>query len=53
MTLRISLLVMLVSVLGCATATQRTQMAQPVAEEAQQEQTKKSAMPTFTYRPGW
>ena len=52
MTLRITLLLMLVSLLGCTTEFQRTQPAQPVAEEAQQEQPKKSAMPTFTYRPG-
>jgi hypothetical protein len=53
MTLRISLLVMFVSLLGCTTAIQRAQTSQPAAEEAQQEQPKKPAMPTFTYRPGW
>jgi hypothetical protein len=53
MTLRISLLVMLVTLLGCASEMQRAHMAQPVAGEAQEEQPKKAAMPTFTYRPGW
>ena len=43
----------LMSLLGCTTELQRTQSAQPVAEKPQQEQhPKKSAMPTFTYRPG-
>jgi hypothetical protein len=53
MMLRIILLVMLMSLLGCTTAIPRTQMAQPVAEDAQQENSKKTGMPTFTYRPGW
>jgi hypothetical protein len=52
MSLRISLLVMLVSLLGCTTEIQRAQTAQPVEEKAQEEQPKKPAMPTFTYRPG-
>jgi len=53
MTLRITLLLMLVSLLGCTTEFQPTQPAQPVAEKPQEEQhPKKSAMPTFTYRPG-
>ena len=47
---RIISLVMLVSLLGCA--TQIVQTSQPVAEKAQEEQPKKSAMPTITYRPG-
>ena len=50
--LRISLLVMLVSFLGCASQIQPAQTSQPVAEKAQEEQPKKPAMPTFTYRPG-
>jgi hypothetical protein len=53
MTLRISLLVMLVSFVGCASQIEHTQTAQPAVEEAQQEQPKKPAVPTFTYRPGW
>jgi hypothetical protein len=40
MTLRISLLVMLVSLLGCTIEIQRAQTAQPVAEKAQEEQPK-------------
>ena len=49
---RISLLLMLVSLLGCASQIQRAQTSQSVAEKAQEEQLKKPAMPTFTYRPG-
>jgi hypothetical protein len=41
-----------VSVLGCASQIHRAQTPQPVAENAQEEQLKKPAMPTFTYRPG-
>jgi hypothetical protein len=52
MTLRISLLLMLVSVLGCASQIERVQTSQPDAEKTQEEQPKKPAMPTFTYRPG-
>ena len=53
MTLRISLLVMFVSVLGCASQViQRPQASRPVAEKAQEEQPKKPALPTITYRPG-
>jgi hypothetical protein len=51
MTLRISLLVILVSVLGCA--SQIVQTSQPVTEKTQEEQPKKQAMPTITYRPGF
>jgi len=43
-------LVMLVSLLGCA--SQIVQISQPVAEKTQEEQPKKPAMPTITYRPG-
>jgi hypothetical protein len=44
---------MLVSLLGCASEMiQHPQTSQPVVEEAQKEQSKKPAMPTFTYRPG-
>jgi hypothetical protein len=50
--LRISFLVMLASLLGCASQIQRAQTSQSVAEKAQEEQLKKPAMPTFTYRPG-
>ena len=50
---RISLLLMLVSLLGCATQIQPAQTSQPGAEKVQEEQPKKPAMPTFTYRPGY
>jgi hypothetical protein len=50
--LRISLIAIAVSVLGCASQIQQIQTSQPVAEKAQEEQPKKPAMPTFTYRPG-
>ncbi len=49
---RISLLVMLASLLGCASEIQRAQTSQPVVEKAQEEQPKKTAIPTFIYRPG-
>ena len=49
---RISLLLMLVSLLGCASQIQRAQTSQPVVEKVQEEQPKKMAIPTFTYRPG-
>ncbi|HEX9271522.1 MAG TPA: hypothetical protein VGA01_04825 [Candidatus Binatia bacterium] len=49
---RISLFLMLVSLLGCASQIQPAQTSQPSAEEVQEEQPKKPAMPTFTYRPG-
>jgi hypothetical protein len=42
--------VMLVSLLGCA--SQIVQTSQPVEEKTQEEQPKKPAMPTITYRPG-
>jgi hypothetical protein len=48
----ISLLLMLVSFLGCASQIQPAQTSQPSAEKVQEEQPKKPAMPTFTYRPG-
>ena len=40
---------MLVSLLGCA--SQILQTFQPVAEKTQEEQPKKPAIPTITYRP--
>jgi hypothetical protein len=42
--------VMLVSLLGCANRIVQT--PPQVAEETQEEQSKKPAMPTITYRPG-
>jgi hypothetical protein len=53
MTLRISLLLMLVSVLGCASQIERVQTTQPTTEQTQEEQAKKPALPTITYRPGF
>jgi hypothetical protein len=50
---RIILLLMLVSLLGCASQIQRAQTSQPGTEKVQEEQSKKTAMPTFTYRPGY
>ena len=50
---RIILLLMLVSLLGCASQIQRAQTSLPRAEKVQEEQPKKPAMPTFTYRPGY
>ena len=47
---RIISLVMLVSLLGCA--SQIVQTSQPTAEPTQEEQAKKPAFPTITYRPG-
>jgi hypothetical protein len=50
--LPITLLVMLVSFPGCASQIPHSQASQLVAERAQEEQPKKPAIPTFTYRPG-
>jgi hypothetical protein len=51
--LRITLLAMLVSFLGCAGQIQPAQTSPPVAAKPQAEQQpKKTAIPTFTYRPG-
>lgn len=49
---RISLLLMFASFLGCASPIQPAQTSQPLGEKAQEEQPKKPAIPTFTYRPG-
>jgi ABC-type uncharacterized transport system auxiliary subunit len=50
---RIISLAMLVSLLGCASQIQPAQTSQSDAEQPQEEQQpKKTAMPTFTYRPG-
>ena len=48
---RIISLVMLVSLLGCG--SQIVQMSQPVTEKTKEEQPRKPAMPTITYRPGF
>ena len=44
MTLRITLLLMLVSVLGCASQIERVQTTQPTTEQTQEEQAKKPAL---------
>jgi hypothetical protein len=48
----ISLLLIFVSLLGRVSQIQRAQTSQRVAEKADDEQPKKAAMPTFTYRAG-
>jgi hypothetical protein len=47
------LLVLIVTLLGCASHIQPAQTSQPSAEKVQEEQPKKPAIPTFTYRPGY
>ena len=47
MTLRISLLLMLVSVLGCASQIERVQTSQPTAEQTQEEQAKKTGAANY------
>jgi len=49
---RIGFVLMLVVLAGCASQLQPRQTSQPVAEKTQEEQPKKTAIPTFTYRPG-
>ena len=48
----IGLLLVLVSLFGCATQLQRSNTSQPIAEKENEEQQQKSRMPTITYRPG-
>lgn len=50
---RIGLLMLVVSVLGCAAEVPQAQTPQPTsATEQEAQQPKKPAFPTFTYRPG-
>jgi hypothetical protein len=49
---RISLPLILLSVVGCASQFQPQQPSKVVAEKIPEEQPRKPAMPTFTYRPG-
>ena len=50
---RISLLLILLTLFGCASQLERPQTSQAVAEKMQEEQQRnKTAIPTFTYRPG-
>jgi hypothetical protein len=48
----ISLLLVLVSLFGCASQLQRPKTSQTIAEKGGEEQQQKSRMPTITYRPG-
>jgi hypothetical protein len=53
LTLRFSLIAILASLLGCASQLKQAETPQPpVEQKGQEEQGKKPAMPTFTYRPG-
>ena len=47
-----TLLLLLVSLLGCASGIQRSNTSGIVAEKQDEEQQKKSPMPIITYRPG-
>jgi hypothetical protein len=48
----ISLLLVLVSFLGCSSQLQRPNTSQTIAEKEREEQQQKTPMPTITYRPG-
>ncbi len=48
----ISLLLVHVSLFGCASQLQRPNASQTIAEKGDEEQQQKSRMPTITYRPG-
>jgi hypothetical protein len=47
-----TLLLLLVSLLGCASEIQRSNTSGIVAEKQGEEQQQKSPMPIITYRPG-
>jgi hypothetical protein len=47
-----TLLLLLVSLLGCASEIQRSNTSGIVAEKQAEEQQQKSPMPIITYRPG-
>lgn len=47
-----TLLLLLVSLLGCASEIQRSNTSAIVAEKQGEEQQQKSPMPIITYRPG-
>ena len=49
---KISLLLLLVPLFGCANQLQRPNPSQTIAEKEPQEQKKETEPPTFTYRPG-
>jgi hypothetical protein len=48
----ISLLLVLLSLFGCASQLQRPNTSQTIAEKEGKEQQQKSRMPTITYRLG-
>jgi hypothetical protein len=50
---RVSLIAVFASFLGCASQIHQAQTPQSPIEQEAQEQPKKPATPTFTYRPGW
>lgn len=47
-----SFLLILVALFGCASQIQQPDTAQTTAEKKNEEQQRKSQMPTITYRPG-
>jgi len=47
-----TLLLLLVSLLGCASEVQRSNTSRIVAEKQDEEQQRKSPMPIIIYRPG-
>jgi hypothetical protein len=47
-----TLLLILVSLVGCATQPHLQQAAQPDAQKTPEQEPAKAPMPTFTYRPG-
>jgi len=48
----IVLLLFLVSLFGCISALQHPEISQTSGEKAHEAQQEKTAIPTFTYRPG-
>lgn len=47
-----SVLLIFLSLAGCATQPQLQQAAQPEAQKTPEQEPAKAPMPTFTYRPG-
>jgi type IV pilus biogenesis protein CpaD/CtpE len=48
----VSVLLIFLSLAGCATQPHLQQAAQPDAQKTQEQEPTKAPMPTFTYRPG-
>ena len=48
----VSVLLICLSLAGCATQPQLQQAAQPEAQKTPEQEPAKAPMPTFTYRPG-